>query len=255
MVIAITGVVIAMVSIFIAPATLSYFATAERTQLGDEADTALRRISRDLAGALPNSARVSGSSLELIPISGAARYAVESGDTLLFGVADASFDIVGPALRLAAGNQRLAWYNLGNGVPDADAYTQANVRVASNAAGNAASISLTGAALPNALLAPPYRVYAIEQPVTYHCDTAAGTLTRRTGYGFLATQASPPPGGSVTVLARHVLSCSFSHDSTGASARHALVTLRLQLGVADAGSPARDESVTLYRTVHLDNLP
>ena len=248
MVITITGVVIAMVSLFIAPATTAYFASSARAQLADEADTALRRIARDLGAALPNSARISGQSLELIPVSGAARYAVESGNPLQFGVADTGFDIVGPALRLTSNSQRLAWYNLGNGVPDADAYTQTNVRVSASAAGNASSVALTGAALPNALQAPPFRVYAIEQPVTYRCDTTAETLTRHTGYGFLATQAALPPGGSVAVLARHVKSCSFSHDTPAFAARYALVTLRLQLGV-------NDETVSLYHTVHLDNLP
>ncbi|WP_457425813.1 PulJ/GspJ family protein [Roseateles sp. P5_E7] len=252
MVIAITGVVIAMVAIFIVPSITAYFASATRAQLGDEADTALRRISRDLAAALPNSARVTGQnqSLELIPVSGAARYAVgtEAGNPLLFGTADTSFAIVGPALPLATGNQRLAWYNLGPGVPDADAYTQANVRVSSTAAGNATTVTIAGAALPNSLQAPPYRVYAIEQPVTYRCDTTAETLTRYSGYGFVSSQPNPPVGGSAAVLARHVKSCSFSYDTPAITARYALVTLSIQLG-------AQSETVTLYHTVHVDNLP
>jgi len=250
MVIAITGVVVAMVAVFIVPAITAYFASATRARLGDEADTALRRMTRDLAGALPNSARISGQSVELIPVSGAARYAVgtEGGDPLLFGTADSSFAIVGPALRLANGNQRLAWYNLGAGVPDADAYTQANVRVASTAAGNVTSVTIGGAALPNSLQAPPYRVYAIEQPVTYRCDTTAKTLTRYSGYGFHSTQPNPPSGGSAAVLARHVVGCNFSYDQPAITARYGLVTLSLQLG-------ADGETVTLYHTVHVDNLP
>lgn len=248
LVIMLTGVVVGIVAIFIVPATTAYFASAARARLTDEADTALRRIARDLAAALPNSARISGNSLELIPVSGAARYAVESGDVLKFGTVDGSFDIVGPPLRLAGASQRLAWYNLGSGVPDADAYTQSNVRVASNAAGNASSVTISGAALPNALQAPPFRVYAIEPPVTYRCDTAAGTLTRHSGYGFNATQAAAPGGGSAAVLARHVTACSFSDDTPAIAPRYALITLRLQLAV-------NDETVSLYHTVHVDNLP
>lgn len=250
MVIAITGIVVAMVAIFIVPSITAYFASATRAQLGDEADTALRRIGRDLAAALPNSARITGSSLELIPVSGAARYAVgtEAGDPLLFGTADTSFAVVGPALRLSSASQRLAWYNLGPGVPDADAYTQANVRVSSTAAGNAGSVTITGAALPSSLQAPPYRVYAIEQPVTYRCDTAAETLTRYSGYGFVSTQPNPPLGGTAAVLARHVKGCSFTYDVPAVTARYAVVTLSLQLG-------AQNETVTLYQSVHVDNLP
>lgn len=249
MVIVITGVVVGMVAIFIVPATSAYFSSATRARLGDQADTALRRIARDLAIALPNSVRITGNSLELIPVSGAARYATETGNPLQFGVVDASFDIVGPPLRLASGSQRLAWYNLGAGTPDADAYTQANVRVAANGAGNASSITLGGAALPTVLQAAPYRVYAIEQPVTYRCDLTARTLTRHSGYGFQASQPDPP-GGSAAVLARDVTACQFSYDTPAIAVRHALVTLRIQLSAAST-----DETVSLYQTVHVDNLP
>jgi len=51
-----------------------------------------------------------------------------------------------------------------------------------------------------------------------------------------------------SVLARHVQSCSFSYDVPAITSRYALVTMRLQLG-------ANSETVTLYHTVHLDNLP
>jgi len=250
MTIAITGVVIAVVSVFIVPATTAYFDSAARARLTDQADVALRRIARDLAAALPNSARVTsnGRGLELIPVSAAARYAVESGDPLQFGTADPSFSIIGPPLRLRRASQQLAWYNLGAGTSDADAYTLANVRAATSAAGNATTVSMTNAGLPNALQAPPYRVYAIEPPVSYRCDLAAGTLVRHTGYGFLATQPDPPTGGSAAVLARDVSACSFGYDAATVSARYGLVTLRLTL-------QSRGESVSLYQTVHVDNLP
>lgn len=250
MVITITGIVIAVVSVFIVPTTTAYLASSARAQLGDQADTALRRIARDLALALPNSARVSasGQSMELIPVSGAARYATESGDPLQFGVADTSFAIIGPPLRLSAANQRLAWYNLGSGVPDADAYTLSNVRTSTSAAGNATSVAITGAFLPNALQAPPYRVYAIEQPVSYRCDISAGTLTRHSGYGFVAVQPDPPSGGTSAVLARNVSACAFSFDAGAVTARYALVTLKMSLS-------SKGETVSLYQAVHVDNLP
>lgn len=251
MVITITGVVIAVVAIFIMPATTAYFASAARAQLGDQADTALRRISRDLSLALPNSARVSadGQSVELIPVSGAARYATASGTPLQFGVPSTGFSIVGPALKISHASQQLAWYNLGAGIADADAYTLSNVRTAANAAGNATAVTLAGAAaLPNALQAPPYRVYAIEPPVSYRCDTSTGTLTRYSGYGMTASQPNPPLGGSSAVLARNVSACSFSFDPAAVAARYALVTLRISL-------QSQGETVTLYHSVHVDNLP
>lgn len=253
MVIAITGVVVAMVAIFIVPATTAYFASRDRAQLGDQADTALRLISRDLTRALPNSARVNltGLALELIPVSGAARYATESGNPLRFGVATAGFDLIGPPLNLTAANQRLAFYNLGPGVPDADAYTGANVRSTSQAAGPAASISWSAAPLPTSLMAPPYRVYAIESPVSYRCDITPGvqTLTRYVGYALQAVQPDPPSGGTSAVLARNVSACQFSYDaSTPIAARYGLVTLRLSL-------TRNSETIALYQAVHVDNLP
>lgn len=261
MVIAITGIVIAIVAVFIVPATKAYFSSSARAQLGDQADTALRRIARDLSLALPNSARVSasGMSLELIPVSGAARYAVEPPlDALLFGVADASFAIVGPALKLSHASQQLAWYNLGAGIPDADAYTLSNVRTSSSGAGNATNVGLTGAALPTSLLAPPYRVYAIEPPVTYRCDLNARTLTRHTGYGFNAVQPDPPSGGTSAVLARNVSACTFNFNPGAVAARFALVTLQITLQDRTPQTPAEAalvESVSLYHAVHVDNLP
>lgn len=250
MTIAITGVVIGVVAVFIVPATTAYFSSSARAQLGDQADTALRRMARDLSLSLPNSVRVSasGQSVELIPVSGAARYATESGNPLLFGVADNGFSIVGPPLRISRASQHLTWYNLGAGIPDADAYTLANVRLSSNGAGNATAVGLTGAALPTSLMAPPYRVYAIEQPVSYRCDTTARTLTRHTGYGFGAVQPDPPAGGTAAVLARDINACTFSYNAGAIAARHALVTLQISLSRGG-------ETVSLYHAVHVDNLP
>lgn len=250
MVITITGVVIGVLSVFILPATTAYLTSSARAQMGDQADLALRRMARDLALALPNSVRVSasGQSVELIPVSGAARYATESGDTLQFGTPDTSFDIVGPALKLSHASQQLAWYNLGASIPDADAYTLSNVRTATSAAGSTTNVGISGAALPNPLLAPPFRVYAIEPPVSYRCDTAAKTLTRHTGYGFNATQPDPPTGGSSAVLARDVAACAFDFNPSAVAARHGLVTLQISLS-------RNGETVSLYHAVHADNLP
>ncbi len=57
MVIAITGIVAAMVAIFIRTPIQGYFDLERRVEMTDTADTALRRIARDLRLALPNSVR------------------------------------------------------------------------------------------------------------------------------------------------------------------------------------------------------
>ena len=58
MVIAITGIIAAVVATFIRAPVQGSFDSARRAELTDVADTAVRRISRDLRLALPNSVRV-----------------------------------------------------------------------------------------------------------------------------------------------------------------------------------------------------
>jgi MSHA biogenesis protein MshO len=263
LVIAITGVLAAVASRFVVGPVQAYLATNARAVLVDQADLALRRIGRDLRLALPNSVRVtaSGLALELIPTTGGARYATEGAGALQFGSVDTSFDLVGPPLALAA-SQELVFYNLGPGITGADAYApnvsaaeqaNSNRRSATNAAGPATTVTLASAAgLPVGAFAPPYRVLAVETPVSYRCDLGAGTLTRHQGYGFHATMPDPPAGGTSAVLATGVTGCRFSADGTLIAAQAALVGLQLTLG-ADTG--AGTETVTLHHAVHVDNLP
>lgn len=259
----ITGILAAVVAVFIVQPVQAYMATSARAALVDQADLTLRRIGRDLRAALPNSVRVNGtgSALELVPATGGARYATEGSGALAFGSVDTAFDVVGPALTLQAG-QDLVFYNLGPGVTGSDAYAPngsaaeqalSNRRSATNAAGDATSVTISSAAgLPVAGFAAPYRVIAVETPVTYRCDTAAGRLVRHQGYGFQATQPDPPSGGTSAVLATGVTGCRFSVDGTLVAARSALVNLQITLAAATS---AGSESVSLHHAVFVSNLP
>src|SRR6185295_2141854 len=85
-----------------------YVDAARRAGLTDTADTALRRITRDVRSALPNSIRIvespGGSGifyLEYLETNGGGRYRSDvdssgGGNVLDFAVADASFDVIGP---------------------------------------------------------------------------------------------------------------------------------------------------------------
>lgn len=263
MVIAIVGVLAAVVGRFIVPPVQAYLATQARAALIDQADLALRRIGRDLRIALPNSTRVtpSGLALELIPTSGAARYKTEGTDRLEFGTPDTAFDLIGPPLVVAAA-QNLVFYNLGPGVTGSDAYApigtateqaSSNRRISTTPAGSASSLALSSlAGLPVGGFAPPYRVFAVDTPVSYRCDLTSGTLTRYSGYGFSAAQPDPPPSASGAVLASGVSACRFSADATVIASRAALVNLVLTLSTTTA---AGSEAVTLHHAVHVDNLP
>lgn len=74
-VIVITGIIAATATIFFKPAIDSYFDARRRASLTDMADTALRRMGRDVRFAVPNSVRTPDDQcFELIPASAGGRY-------------------------------------------------------------------------------------------------------------------------------------------------------------------------------------
>jgi MSHA biogenesis protein MshO len=132
MVIVIIGIVSGMVAVFIRVPILSYRDMLDRAELTDQADLALRRMSRDIRLALPNSVRVSAAEdhIELLVTRSGARYlAAEDGVTtepvLSFDDKNStSFTAVGTPNTFAqvkAGDYAVV-YNLGPGFEPADAY-------------------------------------------------------------------------------------------------------------------------------------
>ena len=81
MVIAITGILAGIVVVFISGPVTGYLDTARRAELTDQADVALRRITRDVHLALPNSLRVAGAGginyIEFIMTTSGGRYRFE----------------------------------------------------------------------------------------------------------------------------------------------------------------------------------
>jgi MSHA biogenesis protein MshO len=261
MVIVITGIVAAMVAVFIRRPIDAYIDQERRAELTDAADTALRRIARDVQQALPNSVRVDASSnyLEFLPLSTAGRYrAVQSstgtGDLLDFGSAiDASFDVLGPAVTLINGDQ-LVVYNLG--LTGADAYAGSDRRAITTFGAAVTNIgyAVAGSQFPYA--SPGNRFHVVNTPVTYVCAPVAGgggTLRRYSGYAIQASQpvnvgavplTSAPTNGQ---LAGNVATCSFSYTAA-ASQRNGLLTMQLTL-------TSGGESIALLHQIHVDNSP
>ena len=60
-VIVITAIIAATIAVFVRPAIDAYSDTRLRGELSDQADTALRRIVRDVRMSVPNSLRISAS--------------------------------------------------------------------------------------------------------------------------------------------------------------------------------------------------
>ena len=75
-VIVITGVIVGAVAVFMQRPIQGYMSSTTRAAMADTADTALRRIARDVRLALPNTVRVdpSGLFLEFIPVKAGGRY-------------------------------------------------------------------------------------------------------------------------------------------------------------------------------------
>jgi MSHA biogenesis protein MshO len=265
------SIVVAFMAMFIVIPMNAYSAQTRRAQLVDDADSALRFMGRDIRSALPNSVRVtpSGSvvAIEFLATQDGARY-VDNGPltnaalALDFTTADAAFSTSVPFTQLktlpwSSSSEYLSIYNVG--VPGANAYEMLNVITP---AGTTITISAGSSANQNLVtLNPPFqfsygspanRVYLVSGPVTYLCDTGAGTLTRYSGYSISSTQSTSASslmssGATASLVAGDVGSCDFEYSSATAQ-RNALVSLTLQL--TQSG-----ESVQLLYEVQLVNSP
>jgi MSHA biogenesis protein MshO len=255
-VIAITGILAAVVAVFIRRPVEGYLDAARRAELTDIADTALRRITRDLRTALPNSIRITSAGnvtyLEYLQTSGGGRYRAEpdssgTGNILDFVTADVSFDVIGTMPSLAAGNS-IVIYNLSPTGSIANAYSGDN-------RGAYSSNTATAITLSPAMLfpyqSPGKRFQVVEHAVTYACDplpAGAGVLRRYWNYGIVDPQPTPPAGGSNALLASNISGCSFTYSVSGPTARTGVLALNLQ--VEQAG-----EKVQLFQQVHVNNVP
>ncbi|MBI5889670.1 MAG: prepilin-type N-terminal cleavage/methylation domain-containing protein [Nitrosomonadales bacterium] len=283
-VIVITGIIGGIVAVFLQLPVQGYVDSARRAEMTDTADTALRRISRDLHLAVPNSVRVRNAAgaatcsgaetcyLEFIPTVGGGRYRADidttdsvcpggnaDDDILSFDAADGCFEVLGAMPPGVVAGDQIVVYNLG--IPGADAYAGANRRaVAAAPAGSAISIVPTGVPFPfdscvreGGVTVGGCRFQVARLPVTYVCTPVAGgaggTLVRWQEAAFVAApQPIAVPAGQ-PVLANNVSACNFNYDPSLAPApRSGLVTMHLT--ISEAG-----ENVTLYAATHVNNVP
>lgn len=250
MVIVITGIIGGMVAVFLKAPIQQYMDVSRRADMTDIADTALRRVARDLRLALPNSVRVNTSGgvyyLDFLVTSGGGRYRSGSGgsnDMLDFTFADNSFEVLSmpPTCVL---NDQVVVYNLG--ITGADAYAGDNRTTCSP--GAASIVNITGKKFP--FESPNARFQIVHEQVRYICDPVAQTLKRYSiaGNVIVAPSAIVPPGVSGALLANNVRSCSFSYEANVVAQRSGLVTMNLAI-TEDA------ETVTLYSATHVSNQP
>jgi MSHA biogenesis protein MshO len=268
--IAVGAVVVAFMAMFIVMPMNAYSTQTQQAALVDAADSALRFMARDLRSALPNSVRVTSSgtvtALELLATADGARY--QDGGPLSnpalpldFTTADTAFATTVPFTQLAlpwsSSSYYLSIYNVG--VPGANAYEMANVITPARTA-----IAITAGATANQNLvtlnpgfqfaygSPGKRVYLVSGPVSYLCDTGAGTLTRYSGYTIASAQPASAAtlgaaGATAALVAGNMGSCQFTLTS-GTAQRNALATLMLQI-------TQNGQSVQLLNEVQVVNAP
>lgn len=274
----IIGIIGGTMVLFIRQPVQNYIDAGARADIGDTADLALRRIMRELHGALPNSVRSTSSGsvalLEFIPAKAAGVYLssednVAGGKILDFqNSAQKDFTVVSdmpvfPYNISANANPLLAdsivVYNLGAGFDRADAYAGGNRAAVSAVSGSIVTLNtnpfaVTGTNVPNT--SPGQRFSVVTQPVTFACNTAGGTqtLTRYWNYGYYTNQPDLPTviaaaGNNKAILASNVTACQFLYDVL-VNGPKSLIGLTLTLG-----RPNSSETVTLSHQVHLDNTP
>lgn len=275
--IALVGILAALIVQFVAPVR-SYIDSSRRAALADTADTALRRIGRDLRLALPNSVRVNGTGkyVEFLLVRTGGRYRADTDpaatntcaggvadDVLSFSAADTCFKTIGNLYNPASDittkvttNDYVVVFNLQPGTANANAYefvgTGGNKSKISAATNFTNEDRITFASNAFTYESPGNRFFIIEGPVTYGC--AGGTLTRYWGYTITATQTPvPPAGGNSAIMATGVTDCTFTYDTSIAAQGAGLVTMALQLNMQD--SRGTTETVSLYHAVHVNNVP
>jgi MSHA biogenesis protein MshO len=281
MVIVITGILGSMVAKFIKSAIDSYVDTARRAELTDMADTVLRRMTRELRLAVPNSVRVTSSGsvvyLELLLAKTGGRYVGTSAESCFVGGCSSittlgsvveTFSGVpgvpgGPATgryklaSIAGGSDRIVIYNQYNneaggcGADNPSAYCGDNTSLLDAAtpvtdAGGQDVFSFANKLFVPAGGSPSQRFQIVDGAVTYACDTAAKTVTRYSGYGINALQIAPV-GGVANLVATHVSACSFAY-AQGVLERWGLATLSLEL-------TEQGETVSLYYEMPINNSP
>lgn len=270
--ITLTTIVVSFMSMFISGPVRAYNDQGRRAELVDLAENSLRRITRDIHRALPNSVRLNASgstvALELLSTVDGARYRDRPppGDPtkrLQFSLSDDAFNSVGSFRNItkpfSSNSHYLSIYNVG--VPGANAYELANVITPPGT-----QIDIDADAIPGednvqlspafkfAFASPGQRMFLVDGAVSYLCDTAAGTLIRYSGYAITSDQTARDSdaellaaGADSTLVTNRVSACTMGY-APGTSQRAGLVSIAL--AVSDTG-----ETVSLLHQVHVDNVP
>ena len=268
-VIVIMGIIAAAIASIFKPAVDGYFDSRRRAILSDMADTAVKRIGREVRRAVPNSVRIPNDQcFEFVPgkAGGLYRRAVDivnaGSDPLDTSGPDVSFDVLSPLSSLPVAGDFIV---IGNQNTD-DVYagtTRGTVSGWQNPPAPGGVLVGEGRITLNAATQFPAgydggRFFVVDQnepSVFYICRGAGVSGGNGTGeivrlvQGFNATYPASCPASGGTRLASRVAACEFIYDpNQGATQQSGFVWLRIEL--LEAG-----ERVALAYGAHVSNVP
>lgn len=266
-VIMITGIMAGSIAVFFVPAINAYFDARRRAEMTDTADTALRRMARDVRRAVPNSIRIVGDDcFELVPTTAGGLYRRAADinnageDPLDITQSDISFDVLSqlsstpaPGDFVVIGNQNGNAVYAGTNRGTVAGYVPATAAELVTREGR---ITLNPAAqFPSGYDGGRFQlVAAVEASVFYVCSGAGvaggngtGQLRRLVRAFNAAPPVACPPGGEL--LASNVSACTFVYSSNPSATQEAgFVSMWLEL-------TSGGETMALSSGAHVSNVP
>lgn len=269
LVIMITGILAATLTVFLKPTVDGYFDTRRRADLTDMADTALRRIARDVRSAVPNSVRqVSETCIQLVPTIAGGRYRMafdRVNDTagctpsatcsapLDVTRATTVFDSLSPMTTIPAVGDWVVIYNAPADAVYDGTTNRGQISVAPTVPTRSGDglhrITIGSTQFPSAYDGGRFVVVPnAERTLIYSCT--GNTLYRKATANFAkADAAACTAAADGAIVATDIESCEFVYNpNAGATQQSGFVWMRIELKRAG-------ESVALAHGVHVDNVP
>lgn len=272
-VIVITGILAATLTVFLKPVVDGYFDTRRRADLTDMADTALRRMAKDIRSAVPNSVRTvtippspTSTCFQLVPTIAGGRYRMASdtmNDTaplpctpgtncsapLDVTRATTAFDVLSPLASAPVANDWVVIDNQNAG----DVYAGTNRAQISAAPATPRTtdglsrITVATTQFPSGYDGGRFVIVPNAEPTVFY--SCVGSRLYRTVAAFDADQAATCALTTGAVVASDVVGCTFVYDpNQGATQQSGFLWMRLELGRAG-------ENFALNHGVHVDNVP
>ena len=248
-VIVIVGILSALGGLIITNHMEGYAGMRRRAELVDSAESALRRMQRDIRAALPNSVEPfkSNRAISFLHTSGGGRYRSEPpGKILHFDQKDDSSDMIGRFYNASAitTNSSICVFNTGQ--PPANAYNGTHISPITNVStGTNSSHRIEFQPIKFPYSSPYQRFFVVDSQVCYVLSDGELIRYERGSEDIVAPKDCPSGNGDL--LTRHVHNATFTYHP-GTPSRSGLMTLELTL--EDDG-----ERVSLLHQIHVLNFP